>query len=877
MITYTKPAEISAGDFFEILYGEEAPGYLVLWTLVSNDKDSIKTFVGAAQNVRGAGNLAIRMIAERNVHFGIGLQQNKLTNNARGSADTVIAIPGLWLDIDIAGPAHKADNLPPDMTAAHELLAKLPLAPTMLVHSGNGIHAWWLFKELWVFDDAGERQQAMELVHRFQMRFITWAKERGWKMDNTSDLARGLRPPGTWNHKSNPPKLVCVLEHNEANRYDPSEFEPYLLGIDAPTQAQTEELGANVDYPPADITPIATGCAWLRHCQTDAVKLPEPEWYAMLSILARCNDGEKLACEWSRDYPGFSMRETLAKLNQAKDTAGPRTCEDIYGKGGMEYCEKCPNRGNITSPIVLGLPKQPTLTNPNKLPEIDAGNMSLPKVTNAAWEAVKKANDPPTLFQRGGLITRIQKGDHHEPYLVALTEDAIRGHIARIAVWFRWQNKGKDWEKIPALPPPHVVKDMKTTPALPLPVIARVVEAPVFGIDGSIEITPGYHESSRTYFWDSGLRVSDIPETPTSSDIAKAKALLLDELLGDFPFASPSEQAHALGAVLLPFARELITGPTPLHMIEAPSPGTGKSLLADAVAIPSTGRPAGTMTEGRDEDEWRKRITAMLMTAPTIISIDNVRRKLDSAALSAALTSTQWKDRVLGASSITTLPVRCIWLATANNPALTTEIARRIVRIRLDAKVSRPWQREGFRHNDLRSWALKHRAELVWAALTLIQAWITAGRPAGNYVLGQYESWAQTIGGIMDVCDITGFMGNADELYEAADEETEQWEHFISSWWGHWQNQPVTVRELYEIADNQDLLLSVRGNGNETSQKIRMGKAIKQIRDRIIGGYKLETAGRMTRNNATMYRLTQVDAPTVVDDAPSVDANSPFA
>ena len=175
------------------------------------------------------------------------------------------------------------------------------------------------------------------------------------------------------------------------------------------------------------------------------------------------------------------------------------------------------------------------------------------------------------------------------------------------------------------------------------------------------------------------------------------------------------------------------------------------------------------MTEGRDEDEWRKRITAKLLQGPQFILIDNIRSRLDSAALSAALTSEIWEDRVLGHSRTAAIPMACVWLATANNPGLSLEVARRTVAIRLDSGVEKPWQRQGFRHPKLRYWARQHRGQLIWAALTLVQAWIAAGKPAGQQSLGSYESWAEVVGGIQEVAGIPGFLGNLDKVYGEAD------------------------------------------------------------------------------------------------------------
>ena len=65
-------------------------------------------------------------------------------------------------------------------------------------------------------------------------------------------------------------------------------------------------------------------------------------------------------------------------------------------------------------------------------------------------------------------------------------------------------------------------------------------------------------------------------DIPSMNEINKAKDLLLDELLADFPFASQADRANAVAWLLLPLIRPSIDGPTPLHLIEAPIQGTGK-------------------------------------------------------------------------------------------------------------------------------------------------------------------------------------------------------------------------------------------------------------------------------------------------------------
>ena len=299
----------------------------------------------------------------------------------------------------------------------------------------------------------------------------------------------------------------------------------------------------------------------------------------------------------------------------------------------------------------------------------------------------------------------------------------------------------------------------------------------------------------------------------------------------------------------------------PLHLIDAPTPGTGKGLLADMLTIPATGRSAEIMAEGRDDEEWRKRITAILIRAPGFILIDNVRRRVDSSALAAVLTAGHWTDRLLGQSKTVTLPVRAVWLATGNNVGLSNEMARRSVWIRLDARRDTPWTRTDFRHPQLGAWALEHRGRLIHACLTLIQAWLAAGRPAGTATLGSFETWATTIGGILAVAGVPGFLGNAHALYAQADEEVQMWRAFVLAWWDTHHQQEVGTEELYKLAIDETLLPEVLGDGGERSQRTKLGKALGRMRDRIIGPYRI-VSEREDGKGRRLYRLEPTELPT---------------
>lgn len=94
-------------------------------------------------------------------------------------------------------------------------------------------------------------------------------------------------------------------------------------------------------------------CPWVKHCVDDAAKLPEPEWYALLTLLAGCKDGEEYALEWSAPHPEFSEEKTLAKFRHAQQAPGARTCRSIGETFGDEYCKTCKYGDRLLSPSML--------------------------------------------------------------------------------------------------------------------------------------------------------------------------------------------------------------------------------------------------------------------------------------------------------------------------------------------------------------------------------------------------------------------------------------------------------------------------------------------------------------------------------------------
>ena len=528
--------------------------------------------------------------------------------------------------------------------------------------------------------------------------------------------------------------------------------------------------------------------------------------------------GRKVAIAMS-PHPGEDINDLLRR-------AGPQAVVDLISNATTltpATAEPSPPLTGRHQPLGFVEPPSPKRT-------MRADDGDLDGATRRCWMLVHGSNVSPWLFRLGGEPTWVVPDDEGRPVTVSVRDDRMRHMLARLADWRR---AGPNETLVPAPPPIGVIKSLVATPDPALPVLAGIVTAPVFGRGGVLLTTPGYHPDARLlYCPPPGFDLPPIPDRPSEQDIAAARTLLLDDLLGDFPFVGAAERAHVLALLLLGFVRSMINGSTPLHLIEKPTPGTGATLMVDAIAMILTGSGTAVMTEGRDEDEWRKRITAKLRQLPTLLLIDNLREQLDSSALAAALTAPIWEDRILGVSDMIRLPIRCVWVATGNNPTFSNEIARRLIRIRLDAHTDQPWRRKSFRHTDLMGWVQANRGALVAACLTLCQAWIAAGRPRGERCIGGFEAWAQTLGGILSIAGVEGFLGNLDEVMEASDTEGGAWRGFVQMWWDRFGTAEVGVADLYDLAIRAEPPIDV-GDGNERAQRTRFGTTLRKVRDRV--------------------------------------------
>ena len=513
----------------------------------------------------------------------------------------------------------------------------------------------------------------------------------------------------------------------------------------------------------------------------------------------------------------------------------------------------------IALALTFGKPTTPTSSN-GHLPTIGVTGRHLREIARDCWSALTVGDRPPTLFNYGGTLAQIRRDDGRiriEPVSAA----ALKGRLDRAANFMKRTN---DKSLSPARPPTDVVEDMLAL-ELPLPNLSGITGAPVFDEKWNLVDTPGYQPSTRLFFESNGCHVPPVPDVPADDDLCQAKSLLLDEWLDDFPFADDSSRTHALAASLSHVLGNRIDGPTPLFAVDAPTAGSGKTLLVESIGLVVIGSSPAAMALPRRDEELRKQITSVLLGGTPIVLLDNITHTLESGVLAAALTSRNWSDRLLGKSETVSVPNNCLWIATGNNLDFGSELVRRTVWIRLDPKVDRPWERTGFKHDPLGAWVVENRGRLLWALFVLVRRWLADGRPGWQgRPLGSFESWCRIVGGILDSAGIAGFLENRGELYRHVDQESEEWRGFLEAWWSLHESRPVKAAELVSLIRDNDLIpglfASARDPSNDRAMSLRLGKALSARRDRAYGDIFIRKPGTDAHQKTGLYSLEKASS-----------------
>lgn len=532
---------------------------------------------------------------------------------------------------------------------------------------------------------------------------------------------------------------------------------------------------------------------------------------------------------------GGKAAASRQKIEAGEETWGlPMLCEFL----GLEPMEKTMRKW-------LGFGDNEDSMDPNAI-IVRPGE--LPQAVDRAEQAlIEKGVD---IFQRFESLVRVariptaaeQEGIKRETgalVLQTVTGPWLREEFARHAKWAKKQRK----KLVPVDPPTDA-----TTAYLArvgnwrLRFLKGVIQAPTLRPDGTVLQDKGYDTATGLLYDPGRTEFERVPDHPTKED-ARAALELLKRPFREFPFDGEPHRSVALAAVMTALVRRMFPA-APLFAIDAPTAGSGKSLLSELVCIIATGHKPAMMSQGKSDEENEKRLSSVLMAGDPVIVIDNCDRPIAGDFLCTMLTQEKVRPRVLGQSEMRNVPTGSLVIATGNNLELAGDVTRRTLFCRIDTGKERPDQIE---HSfDAIAETTEMRPRLVVAALTILRAYISAGKPSPLRKIGSFEQWGL-------IREALVWLNQPDpaltrELVMADDPHKAVLVDFLTLWRDVFQDRQLSLSEVAHMAQEEgrdgalaiinELIANTNGRVFNTRSA---GKFLRKHVGRIAGGLMLKT------------------------------------
>jgi putative DNA primase/helicase len=295
----------------------------------------------------------------------------------------------------------------------------------------------------------------------------------------------------------------------------------------------------------------------------------------------------------------------------------------------------------------------------------------------------------------------------------------------------------------------------------------------------------------------------------------------------------------------------------PLHGMDAPVAGSGKSLIFEIASILATGHEAVVMAQGETQEEFEKRLGTVLMRGDQLIVIDNCDNPLEGQTLNQCITQPLVQCRILGKSEMPWVQTAAMVGANGNNLLLVGDVVRRSIVGRLDPKCARPETRQ---YNfDPIAYAYENRPQLVVDILTLLKAYHNAGCPVRPPALQSFVHWSNTV----RACII--WLGKAyrdaklDDPCKTIDRVRSndpvlgQMRTILAAWYTSFAEQKKTAAEAVAAAEATMLRLVEMDGGKAGTERFQTNPS---LRDALLsvagksGGVEISALGRWLGRHA---------------------------
>jgi hypothetical protein len=742
----------------------------------------------------------------------------------------------LWTDID-------------DCTVdeARERIAKAGMPPpSIIVNSGHGVHLYWLLDSPYLIDDVGDppavktewtqtldgrkkpRKYFLEdgdRVYLDQRRHVSRLSPKAQHLqdilagiakalggDHTTDLSRLLRIPGTLNRKDQrngrEPAPTALVECDPTRRYPLTTFEP----LKSPSlEAERSKQIAAMPLPkPRKISPskadtlaeLVAACAiapagsrseadFAVCCYAIRNSIAKDDVWTEVEQIGKFAEQGRRYFDVTWENAEYDARAaTFDRLHKHPISKGPKALNQVDDMSEGSVGEPPPGadeRGAGHHPMIL----------------VDAATMPV-------GDTLHEVTD--RLLATGNCFTRVEQlvVVNGEIIWPILSSPELAGLLNQHVEFYFTNDEAGQYKP---LPPAygntwlnhHVERGR-------LPVIKLFTRNPVYTDDWRL-VAPGFDPQSGIYY-----------AGPTIE--ARHDTECLDALLKDFCFRQPADRTNYLGMLLTAILVPRFIGSKPAVLFNGNQPELGKSILAQIIAILRDGHPAETATYNPNDEEFEKRLGAIVRRGVTTIIIDNAKGRgrnprIESACLERSITDPILSFRLLGYSQEIRAENSHIFCVTANTPDVSRDLVTRSAVINLYYEGDP--ERRTFSIADPEGYAQQYRLELLGELIGMVDRWKAVGMPAANvHSRFNKRGWGTIIGGILDVCGKPDFLANAEEAATSLDETRRDFAELIGLLVEHPQGA-WTASELVELCNCHGLLSADLGEGSPRSLATKMG------------------------------------------------------
>jgi len=584
----------------------------------------------------------------------------------------------------------------------------------------------------------------------------------------------------------------------------------------------------------------------------DEVFRPAPRSNPVIAALKRSglygsNKGSgnhELTCPWSAEHEGGN---SLASYVEP-------TPQSPAGRFG---CDEC--RARHASHLIDHLDVDQSSARCRPLIRNVRGEMH--RVVDAAESVLAKQ---PDYFFSGDSIVRIRP----DPNTGDVSTEQVSEQVLAMALsatldFESYDGRSKTWSRID-VPPRTLLSLIRKGQYRHLRELRGLARQP-FISTGTDELvrTSGYDKASAIFaaFDGASYRLPD----PTEENARTALAAL-EELVGEFQFASEADKASALSAMLTASIRSSLPL-SPAFSISASRPGSGKSYLASLIAcFGGPGEPYNTSYPTTNE-EASKQVLSLMLSSPAVVCFDDmVSDWIAYPAINRMLTSETVTDRILGTSRVATARTATLIMGTGNNIRPLRDLARRVVSIYLSPRVQ---DITDLRYTGNPVQRVKaDRARYVGHALTIISAYLKAGSPTSDLpTIPSFGEWSR-------LCrESLVWLGQPDPATSLIaqvndDPDVQLVGDLLAQWYECFLDRPTMVRTVIEKSDTdsdlKEALLELPVAERGTINRSKLGRFLSRHANRIVGGLEL----RQTHNGErTAWTVVAIDEDLKAKDA----------